>query len=551
MALFSTLNYFTLSFLISGMTAIGSGLAVFLMNRKNRTNQVWLLLSTFIAVWCLSYLAMIISTSRDQAWVYNWISHYAAIAIPIFYFIFVMLLTETSERYLPYLISFVAISVPFLLYNQTPLMVSDIQPRFIFNFVPVAGPLYTHYLAYYGLVVIFSLQIIWQAAWHSNGSERLRFILLLIFSLLAFAGGGSVFFFTNGINIPPYPIILFALHPIVAGYIIVKTRSFNAKVLIAGSLILLLWTFMFFRILLTRDMNEQILNVILLATSVFVGIFLIRSIAQEVKNKEENMRLVKDLSYTSDHLFVANEKLKELDHKKTEFVSIASHQLRTPLTAIKGYSSMLLEGAYGQLPPESAEAVRRIFESSQRLDNIIEDFLNLTRIELGKMPLIKSDFDIADLARQVVLEMDPLIKSHHLAISVKQMPGHHFVNADYGKAAQIIGNLLDNSIKYTPALGSDGRHGEIVIEVEPSTTGNEIRLSVSDNGTGIDKDMLSKVFDRFVQVKERGIDYQGTGQGLFVAKQLAIIQGGDLLADSAGEGRGASFTLVLPASHAS
>jgi signal transduction histidine kinase len=173
-------------------------------------------------------------------------------------------------------------------------------------------------------------------------------------------------------------------------YAIIKFKLFNVKVVSAELLAFILWIFIFIRILIAENLREQFINSIMFVVVVIVGIFLIRSVLREVDQREKLAKLANELE-------TSNEKLKSLDTLKTEFLSLASHQLRSPLTAIKGYSSMLLEGSYGVLADTTQrEAIERIFQSSTALAKTVEDFLNVSKIEQGGM---KYEFDEIDISK--------------------------------------------------------------------------------------------------------------------------------------------------------
>lgn len=246
-----------------------------------------------------------------------------------------------------------------------------------------------------------------------------------------------------------------------------------------------------------------------------------------------------DKAVLYQQILIANEKLKELDKQKTEFVSMASHQLRSPLTAIKGYSSMLLEGSFGELSEKSKEAVDRIFDSSQRLVMVIEDFLNITRIELGKMKYDMVDLDLRDLAEKMTAEMTPTANKKGLEIAFESNGKDFIMLGDIGKVSQIITNLIDNSIKYTPK-------GSVTVSV--SGNGEKIRFMVSDTGVGLEAGQIPKLFRKFVRANDAGkVNYSGTGLGLYVVKQMAEAHNGSVWAESDGIGKGSRFIVEFSA----
>ncbi|MEX0918743.1 MAG: HAMP domain-containing sensor histidine kinase [Candidatus Paceibacterota bacterium] len=268
------------------------------------------------------------------------------------------------------------------------------------------------------------------------------------------------------------------------------------------------------------------------------GIYLIRSVRREIKQREHIEKLAGELREVNKALFGANEKLKELDKQKTEFVSIASHQLRAPLTAIKGYSSMILEGSFGKVPKKIKEKVDIVFESSQKLVRVIEDFLNITRIELGKMKYELTEFDLKNLTEQVLKEYEATAKNQKIKLSFTADKGEYLVYGDSGKIGQVISNVIDNAIKYTPA-------GSVKVAVKSGD--GKVRIDVTDTGVGLEAEEIEKLFQKFVRADDEGkINVKGTGLGMFVAKQIIEAHQGQIIANSPGKDQGSTFTLELP-----
>ena len=221
-------------------------------------------------------------------------------------------------------------------------------------------------------------------------------------------------------------------------YAIIKFKLFNLKVVLTEILVLSLWIFIFARALVSVGLQERIINWALLFILIITGVLLIRSVNREVETREEIEGLAKDLEK-------ANVRLKELDRLKSEFVAIASHQLRSPLTSIKGYASLILEGSFGEVSKAVKEAVKKIFDSSALMVISVQDFLDVYRIEQGKMAYHFEIFDIKDLLNLVTEELRPTAAKKGLALSFKAGEGNKYsIKADYSKIKQVLYKLIDN-----------------------------------------------------------------------------------------------------------
>ncbi len=231
--------------------------------------------------------------------------------------------------------------------------------------------------------------------------------------------------------------------------------------------------------------------------------------------------------------------LEAASSAKSQFLANMSHEFRTPLNAILGYTSMLLQGVSGPLPSNVVRQLTRIDSNGRHLLTIINDILDIARIEAGKMPLNVMKFAAADLVREVLAELEPLIGRSKLDVRSwigKSVP---MLRTDRAKVKQIIMNLISNALKFTPK-------GSVTVSVQLNKRRSEIWIAVADSGIGIaDKDQET-VFQDFRQVDNSPTrQYGGTGLGLAICRRLAHVLGGDIRLVSK-VNHGSTFTLMLP-----
>jgi signal transduction histidine kinase len=256
--------------------------------------------------------------------------------------------------------------------------------------------------------------------------------------------------------------------------------------------------------------------------------------------KNFNIKLKKEVKEATAELRAANEELKRLDVAKSEFISIASHQLRTPLTIIKGYISMLIEGSFGRLTDKETGALKKVFESNERLIQLVEDLLDISRVESGRLQFNFKEIRLEQIVDSVVNELAPIAQKRGLElkykIANKLLPK---IKIDEEKIRQVIMNLIDNSIKYT-------EKGSIVIDL--SRAGGNIHFCVTDTGRGIRKNEFPSLFKKFSRGKGTFlIDTGGNGLGLYVGKMMIEAHHGKIWAESEGKDKGAKFCFTLPA----
>lgn len=236
----------------------------------------------------------------------------------------------------------------------------------------------------------------------------------------------------------------------------------------------------------------------------------------------------------------ANEQLKSLDKAKDEFLSVVSHELKTPLTPMKAYLEMLIDKDLGKLNPRQEESVRIIHRNIGRLKLLIDDLLDITRIETRRMRLNFGRRDIRKLIRNGISEMKTTAEKKHIDISSEfgKMP---FVEADSNRFAQVLTNLIDNALKFTPSGGS--------IKINAARKGSKVIVSVKDTGIGISEKNLLHVFEKFYQVDSSlKRKYGGTGLGLCICKGILEQHKGDIWIESE-LNKGTTVYFSLPIKH--
>jgi signal transduction histidine kinase len=253
--------------------------------------------------------------------------------------------------------------------------------------------------------------------------------------------------------------------------------------------------------------------------------------------QEFNITLQQRIDEATRKLRRANEKLKALDETKDDFISMASHQLRTPLTSVKGYISMVLEEDAGKITEKQREMLGQAFFSSQRMVYLIADLLNVSRLRTGKFVIESSPVDLATLVEEEIAQLKEEAATRKLALVYKKPKNFPMLMLDETKIRQIVMNFADNAIYYTPA------GGKITLKLEETPTTIEFR--VTDTGIGVPKSEQPHLFTKFYRAgNARKARPDGTGLGLFMAKKVIIAQGGSLIFESK-EGKGSTFGFVF------
>lgn len=396
----------------------------------------------------------------------------------------------------------------------------------------VLYPLYVVYILGYFLYAFYRLFHKYFGAKH-EGHKKQIILLLAGYMLTAFTA------FVTNLLLPWFGVFTLNWVGQVSGvfmvsfatYAILKYRLFSARLISTEFLVFTLWVFLLIRTLLSSSQQEQIINLGLLSLAVGTGMFLIKSIVKDVQIRER-------LEHIANRLAATNRRLKELDRQKSEFLSVASHQFRAPLTAIKGYSSLLLDNSYDTLPKELKEPTQRIFESSKNLETIVEDFLNVSRIEQGRMEYHKAPLHLNTMLESIVNEYEKTAEKKGVEVALVLPDDAMYILADEDKVRHVFVNLFDNALKYT-------RKGSVTVTARRE--GDQIHTIIKDTGIGIPENALDDLFGEFKRAPNANrVNVMGTGLGLFVAKQIVKAHNGRIWAESKGEGEGSKFHVVLP-----
>jgi signal transduction histidine kinase len=285
-----------------------------------------------------------------------------------------------------------------------------------------------------------------------------------------------------------------------------------------------------------RLFSDQDIKLVLIASN---EVALALQNAQRYEEIEQfNLTLKDKVDQATNELRHTNQKLKALDEAKDEFISMASHQLRTPLTSVKGYVSMVLEGDVGKVSSQQREMLEQAFASSQRMVYLIADLLNVSRLKTGKFVIETAPTYLPDVIETEMKQLVESAKARNLELTFNKPKEFPTLNLDETKTRQVIMNFMDNAIYYTPAGGH--------IRIELSANDKSVEYKVVDDGLGVPKAEMPHLFTKFYRAgNAKKARPDGTGLGLFMAKKVIIAQGGSIIFESE-ENKGSTFGFSFP-----
>ncbi len=515
------------------------GLLVYARNREHSTNKAFLWFAITVGSWALSL--GVFRSGFENLELYARLLYVTAALIA---FTFAVFMRHYEAEDDPSWYWYILVGIPtacILFIAAIPgLLVIDVLPRpgqesfIVLNTVP-----HILYFAYIVISGFAGLGLLAQRAYHNTLGARNKYLYIMAATAVPTSAGVVSNLLLPSMGIFEYnwvgQVSTFAMVTIMA-YGMFRQQIFDARVIATELLLFLLCSISLGRVVLSQSLNEMFFNIAAFLVVVGVSALLSRSVYREVLAKEQIEKLASSLS-------VANEHLRELDRQKSEFLSIASHQLRTPLAAIRGYASLMIEGSYGTITEALLVPARTIFASSTRMADTVEDFLNVSRIEQGKMDYRFKTEDLKILTTQVVTELNIAAKNKKLDLTYDDdARGPYMVTIDSSKVHHVISNLVDNAIKYTP-------RGSVHVRIERHQNEREVCVYISDTGAGISKETIGTLFDKFVRARNaQDINVTGTGLGLYVAREMLKAHKGSVMAQSDGEGKGSTFVICLPLS---
>ena len=383
----------------------------------------------------------------------------------------------------------------------------------------------------------YSLIILIKKTFSVHGIEKKQFRLISFGTFITFLLLGIFNFilpaFFNNPNYIQFGALF--IFPFVAftSYAILKHKLFDIKIIATATMAFVLSVVTFLEIIFSSGFEQIMFRSSIFILVLIFSIFLLKSVRKEVALREKVEVLAKSLEK-------ANARLKELDKLKSEFVSFATHQIRAPLTAIKGYTSLIQEGSYGSVSEEVRGAIDKIHKASNSLVLVVEDYLNISRIEMGRMKYDFKEMDFGKLINEIINELEPNIKKAGLKLDLDiDKSAEYKASIDEGKMRQVIANLIDNAIKYT-------KKGSIKISLAKNEKKKKLLLTVSDTGVGITKETMPKLFSKFIRAKNANeVNIHGTGLGLYIAKSIIEKSRGNIGFRSQ-EKKGSTFWFTIP-----
>ena len=505
-------------------------IVVYWRDRQSATSKSYALLSLTMSAWLIaSYLS--VNPITNLLWAR--ITIFSATLMSMLFFLLSRVIPEhTFTLHKKTLVLMLVSTGAVMLATLTPLVFRNVE-MVLDSLQLVVGPgigLFASITTLYTLASIFLLirkirkaSAIEKSQLHLVLAGIVSMIGLLIVTVMI-----PVIFFQHDFFVAFIPIYALVFLGMTA-YAIVKHHLFDIKVIATEAFAVILWIILGSRLIVSNTGTEILINAFVLGSTIVFGILLVKAVRREVKQRET-------LEILSKELQAANVKLREADKMKSQFLSFASHQVKSPMTVVKDYAELIKDGSYGEVPEKVKETATKIHDSADRLIALVNNLLDLRKLEEGKVEYLFADMDINALVKNIFEDMKTLADAKGLQMTLEAPANPITIKADTEKIRQVIQNLIDNSVKYT-------EHGYIRVKIQSSNV--KIQIIVEDSGIGIPQDLIPSLFEQFNRGSVEAKKIQGTGLGLYIAKKFVEAHHGRVWAESKGPGKGSMFTVEL------
>lgn len=527
---FVDINFVFLS--ITTALLAGLGILVILDDHKSKVNRTFVGFILWFSVWYISVYFENEPLGKDLASIFLRADFYSAAIAIYFLAIFCLNFLSLSTAKREGLLFLPAILLSAL--SFTNLIVKDIRlsdsggVQFGFGLL---YPLYAVYL--FGCLGLGVGVLVYKYRSASSIFKKQIFYILLGLGISIFCAAIISLLLQSLIKVEIFRIGISLSAVILVGsitYALLKYRLLNAKLILTESLVVFILVVLLARALFAGGAADLAADILFLFLISIFGKALVKSVKNEVEQRKKLTELTVELGE-------ANERLKLLDNAKTEFISIASHQLRTPLSINKGYLSMILSGDYGKVDKERKKILDKVYSSNERLITLVNDLLNISRIESGRLEYRFEPVDIKQLVKEIVDGFQMKAKDKGLRLAAKYPPTLPKINADLAKIKEVVSNLLDNAIKYT-------EHGSIAVGLKNKN--GCLFCGVRDTGLGVSPAEQEKLFQKFTRGQSSYAAAGGLGIGLYICKKFIEGHSGKIWVKSDGVGRGSEFGFSLP-----
>ena len=530
----SAIIFYKIVYLLTALAGFIMAIIVIHGNWKDKFSRLYALVNIGLVIWATGRYLMLVATNQSEALLGAHILYFGSFAIYLFFLHSIIVFLNIEKHRRAILTLFYTIAVVLVVSNSTDIIlgtkffIADVSAKSIFAYYETPGQIYFLQLFSNIFIPIYAFFELIRRYKSTSFEKQFQSKYILASSIIGFVGGSTILALVYDIPVQPIGIPLVAIQFGIITYAIVYHRLFNLKVLLTELLVFTLWIFILVRTIITENSTEQLVNSGLLLLTIIFGLILIRSVQNEVKQREKIEKLAKDLE-------LANKKQEDLLH-------IMNHDVKKPLSRDVGIFDSILGGSYGYQPPPMKHLVEEGLKLTRADTQKIIDFLNDANLKTGEVKYASVPFDLRRVVESAVQSMKKELMDANVELKTQiENDNTYLVKGDEDKfSSHVIGNLLKNLTTY-----ARGKSATLSL-----TDGNgRILLKLKDTGVGITPNDMKNLFTKGGKGEQATqINKESTGEGLYDAKMTTEAHGGKIWAESEGAGKGSIFFVELPAS---
>lgn len=532
--------YYVLTGLINAITSTVLGFFVLLINKQNKLNRAFSRFCFAVAFWSWAYCFWPLSSVKGDILFWFQILHIGAILIPATYLHFVFTFLDLEKKRKKTIFLNYLIAVFFLINVFSPLFISDMTPRYLFPYWAVPGVLYHFFLLYFFGLTLYCWIMLYRAKKEFVGEKGMQLKYILIGTFIGFLGGSTNYFLWYDIPIPPYGNGLVIFYVILSAVAVVKYHLFEMRLIFTEMMVAAMAVVLLVLPFLMPTSGLKVLTSLVFALFCFFGYYLIRAVHRESRRREDAETIASRERILRREAEVLAADLRRLDRAKTQFLLSTQHHLRSPLSVINGYLSMINEESYGKITKKSKEKVGACLEANKKLIRLVDELLDVAHFQMNNSAAEKEPVDAVALAAQIVADLAPAAEAKNLYLKFKktEVPIPEIMLNPRG-IKEALYNIVDNAIKYTQT-------GGVIVLI--SVFGEKLRIEIKDTGIGLSEKDREGIFGRVFERCEgaKGANVEGKGIGLYLAAQIIANNGGKISVESEGWGKGSKFIIDLP-----
>lgn len=531
--------FFAIFSLIGGIFLFILGLFTFFKAKDRKVGITFGLFCLSVTIWLVFTFFVFIAKTDQQAIFWDRNVYGGVVFIPLFMYQFgvYFLGIQKKEKIILWLGYFV--SILFLIVSRTDYFLSGLY-HYSWGVHTKAQIFHNFFLVYFFLIIGLYFYNLYQGYKVASGEKKVQ--LKYLFTAFMVLNSGSIAYLpAYGVNL--YPIFAYfaeIVGAIILFFVIFKHQLFNFKVFLSEVLIVLMAIVLLTIPFFVETVFLKSLTMLVFIVYCILGYYVAISVEKESKRREEAEFVAARERVLRKNAESLAADLKHLDGAKTQFLLSTQHHLRSPLSIIQGYLSMVNEGSYGEIPGEAKEKIGASLEATQKLIQLVNDMLDVAHFQMNKGEVAKEPSDVVKLISGIVadLEKSALDKKIFLRFNAPAEPVAP-VNVNAHGIREAIYNIVDNAIKYTQEGG---------VTVSIGVMAGKLRVSIADTGIGMDEKDRKGLFNRTFErgEKAKNVNVNGKGIGLYLAAQMIMSNGGTIRAVSEGWGKGTEFIIELP-----